>query len=1021
MKKLSYIFSFLLLFIIYEAKAQQPSPKLKVTGKVISTETLKPLANASVTIKGTKKGVVADSSGNFTIRVDKGQTIVVGYTSFEPQEFRITEPKNIDVQLIVRSIESDEVVVVGYGTRKKSHLTGSISKLVTDEYIGQIPVSRADQALQGKLAGVNITTTDAQAGAAPTIQIRGATSITAGTEPLIVIDGYPVPTDLSAIDMNDVESIEVLKDAASAAIYGSRGGNGVILITTKSGKIGKGKFALNVSRGVKGVYRKLTFPNLKEWNAKVKAENGGVLPASGELALAEKFDANTDAQDFIFRNVNYTNLQVAASGGTPTFKYYLSGSMVLDDGVMIGNDYKKFGLRAGFNAKVNPKTTIDFSFTPSYTEFYNVPVTVQEALRTLSPWTPAYHTDSTSKYTGMPVGRVVGQRDFTIRFNKNYTGPVALNNATSNSPISQLNGTVDKRTQIRNITSFSVRHEISKYFSIKSTLGFLFSEDTRSLKQKSWAQADPLLDGEAYARSTSKAILTKNRTLDVSNENTINYKRAIKKNDIDVVAGFSEQYTQLSYFSGQAGNFSSDENLNLNAGIMQALSDTVGERALVSALFRFNYAYDNKYLFSVSARTDGSSRFAPAHRWGFFPAASAGWRISNEKFYPENKIVNDLKLRVSYGTTGNENIGNYRYIAKVDPSYVVLGEYVTPATQLRSFGNENLEWERTFSTNFGVDMGILNNKIRLSVEYYNTKTDKLLLDLPIAASTGFTTYATNKGKVQNTGFEVEVSSTLISKTKFKWSVSANCYTNNNKLLDFDGSQQQINQGDPKRANFFLTQIGQPLVQYYGYISTKRVPLLNTNYWPVAVNSLHTFVQDQNKDGMITDADRIVLGNPYPKFNWGFTSNFQYKQFDLSLTIQGSHGAKVFNIDPYYFETQFSTTGSQAYKDQGYTPAEEASLQLNTQTDILIEDASFIALRNLNIGYSLPSKTAKKWGLSKLRLYVTTANLWYHFASGYSSYNPEADNAFPNDPLRKGYQRGAVPISRNITFGMNLDF
>jgi len=1019
-KVLTLLIALLSVMFTATSFAQQQPPKITVTGTVTSAENNQPLLGANVIIKGAKKGLVTDALGKFTAKVEKGQTLVISFAGFEPQEIRISEATNLAIALQVRVVENDEVVVVGYGTRKKSHLTGAISKVVNDN-LGQIPVARADQALQGKLAGVSITTTDAQAGAAPTIQIRGATSITAGSEPLIVIDGYPVPTDLSAIDMNDVESIEVLKDAASAAIYGSRGGNGVILITTKSGKVGKGKVTITINRGIKSVYRKLDFPNLKEWNARVRAENGGVLPASGELALAEKFDANTDAQDFIFRNVNYTNIQLGASGGTTTFKYYLSGTALLDDGVMVGNDYKRFGLRAGFNAKVTPKTTIDFSFTPSYTEFYNVPVTVQEALRTLSPWTPAYHTDSTSKYTGMPVGRVVSQRDFTTRFNPNYIGSVALNNATSNSPISQLNGTVDKRTQIRNISNIAVRHEFGKYLSFKSTLGFLFSEDTRSLKQKSWAQADPLLDGDAYARSTSKAILTKIRTLDVSNENTLNYKRIIKKHDIDVVAGFSEQYTNLSYFSGQAGNFISDNNLSLNAGVMQALTDTVGERSLVSALFRMNYAYSNKYLFSVSARTDGSSRFAPEHRWGFFPAASVGWRLSNEKFFPENKVVNDLKLRASFGTTGNENIGNYRYFAKVDPTYAVLGDYVTPAYVLRSFGNDNLEWERTFSTNIGADLGILNNKIRLSVEYYNTKTDKLLLDLPIAASTGFTTYATNKGKVQNTGFEFEISSTLISTKNFKWNVSANGYTNKNKLLDFDGSEQQINQGDPKRANFFLTRIGQPLVQYYGYIATKRVPITNTNYWPVAVNSLHSFVQDQNKDGVISDADRVILGNPYPKFNWGFTTNFQYKQFDLSITLQGSHGGKVFNIDPYYFETQFSTTGSQAYQSQGYTPAEEASVQLNTQTDLLIEDASFIALRNLNIGYSLPSKTAKKWGVGKMRLYVTTANLWYHFANGYSSYNPEADNAFPNDPLRKGYQRGAVPLSRNITFGFNIDF
>ena len=998
------------------AQTQQPA-KITVTGTVVSGETKQPLTGASIAVKGSKKGVVSDAAGKFTIKVDKGQTIVVSFAGFEAQEFKINEAQNLPVALNVSINENEEVVVIGYGTRKKSHLTGAIAKINNDN-LGQIPVSRADQALQGKLAGVNIVTTDAQAGAAPTIQIRGATSITAGTDPLIVIDGYPVPTDLSAIDMNDVESIEVLKDAASAAIYGSRGGNGVILITTKSGKIGKGKISVNVYTGVKNAYRTLKFPTLQEWRSFVEQDNNGVIP--DEVAQAARYNTSTDVQDFILRQVNYTSLQLGVSGGTTNFRYYLSANGLLDDGVYLGNDYKRLGMRAGFNAKVSPKVSIDFGFTPSYTVFYKAPVSMQEALRSLPNWMPAYHNDSSAKYTGLPVGSVANMRDFNPGINPNYTG-INLASGTGNSPISQLTGITDKNTQIRNISNFAVKVELAKNLSFRSSVNFLIGERSREFFQRSWAQTQAIWDGDIRARASAKVISTRLRTIDISNENILNYKKLIKKHDIDIVAGITEQYTHNSSFSGQVGNLPTDQIPTLNAGTMQILTGTDYESSFVSTLFRFNYAYANKYLLSLSIRNDGSSRFGTEKRWSYFPAASLGWRVSNEKFFPENRILTDLKLRASYGVTGNANIPDYKYLALVDPVYASLGNEITPGFQLITYGNPNLGWERTISTNIGGDFSLFNNKLQLTVEYYNTKTDKLLLDLPIAASTGLLTYPINRGKVGNTGFEFEISTTVLSKKNFKWTVSANGYTNKNKLLDFGGTQQQINQGDPSRANFFLARVGEPLVQYYGYQATSPVGIRNTNYWPIGVSAIRTFVQDQTKDGVITDADRVVLGNPYPKFLWGFTSNFQYKSFDISVTLQGSHGAKVFNIDPYYFETQFSTTGSQAHESQGYTAEQLASLRLKSQTDVLIQDASFVALRNLNVGYSFSTKAARKMGLNKVRIYMTTANLWYYFPANYSSYNPEADNGFPNDPLRKGYQRGAAPITRNITFGLNVEF
>ena len=935
--------------------------------------------------------------------------------------------EKVELALKIAAIDAQEVVVIGYGTRKKSHLTGAISKVTSDEAIGEIPVSRADDALKGKLAGVSITTTDAQAGAAPTIQIRGATSITAGTSPLIVVDGYPVPTDLSAIDMNDVESIEVLKDAASSSIYGSRGGNGVILVTTKSGKTGKPRISVNVSSGIKSLYRKIPyFQKLQDWKARVLRDStfpGFVM--SPEILFAETFDAKNDVQDIIFRDVHYSNVQASISGGTQTLKYNLSANGLFDDGVMIGNNHKRFGLRAGFSAKVTPKTTIDFSFIPSYVEVYNIPVDVQSAARMLPSWVPMYHTDSTSKYTGMAVGTFTNQRDFQINYNPNYTGPVNLGAGSANNPLEQLEGTTDKTTTLRTITNFSIKIDFNKYLSFKTTNGLLLSSATREFFQKSWATAEAAIDGNVVAQASSQAIFSEIKSYDFSNDNIFTYKRIFSKHDLNVIAGFADQYTYTSNFQGTAGNFATDNIPTLNAGTMQALTSSIEEEALVSFLARINYAYDNKYLLSVSERTDGSSRFGPDNKYATFPSVSAGWRISNENFFPENKYVNDVKLRASWGATGNKNIGNYKYYANVTPAYASLGNQVSPGYQLTSFGNDTLRWERTFSTNVGVDLGLFNNKIRVGFDYYYTVTDRLLLNLPTLASTGFTQYATNKGKVSNQGIELEISAPIINNKDFKWNISANCYTNKNTLLDFGGAPFVINTGDPKRVNFFITKVGQPLTQFYGYtadsaVILKQTPNFYRSYWPIGVTPLHTFVKAQ--DSIPTTNDRGVIGDPYPKFNWGFTSNFQYKSFDISFTIQGSEGAKVFNIDPYYYENRYNTQGSTAYANPDlYNVTQQKAVIEKTQTNIDIQDASFIALRNLNIGYTLPAKLLKKISLTRVRLYLSSANLLYHFASSYTSYNPEGDNGFPNDPLRKGYQRGCAPISRTVTFGTNIEF
>ncbi|MFT3824900.1 MAG: TonB-dependent receptor [Chitinophagaceae bacterium] len=1017
-KTLLYLFILFIclpLLIPGNLSAQEKGNGGIITGTVVSAADSKPMQGVTVQAKGTDRLVSTDKDGNFRIEAHTNAVLVFSFVGFTAQEHTVSgnQPVNIVLQLDVKM--TDEVVVVGYGTRKKSHLTGAVAK-ITNDNLNQIPVARADQALVGKLAGVNIRTTDAQPGAAPTIQIRGTTSITAGSNPLIVIDGYPVPTDLSAVDMNDVESIEVLKDAASAAIYGSRGANGVVLITTRSGKSGKTKVSLNSSTGFKDVYRRYHFKSLDEWAEEVKKVNHGTL--SNEIIAAQKFNVPTDPQDIVFRRGFFQNLQLNVSGGSNTVRYFVAGEAMVDKGVIITNKFNRYGVRANLDIRPNDKWQIGINVNPSYTVQQALPFKLHDLLRSFATWLPLYATDTIAAYTGIPVGYIVHQRDFDPSANKKYTG-INLSATAGNNGYAYLNGITSKNYSFRNILNSFVKYNFTKDLSVRVSGGVFINNYREESFQQSWATVDPLIQGVAVARASTKAGLSNVQTVDWINENMLNYKKVIGSHDIDAIAVVSTQGTEVNSSSMSATNFATDNIPTLNAGTLSAGTSTKEKNTLASALVRVNYAYDSRYMLSVASRWDGSSRFGENKRWGYFPSVSVGWRISNENFWKENKTVSDLKLRASYGATGNNNIGNYRSYANVTPVGAILSDNISTGFTSGFFSNPDLGWERTFSFNAGVDAGFFNNKVRLSIDAYKSTTDKLLLYLPIPTVTGASGVWVNQGKVENKGLELELSVRVLQNKDLTWDVAANGSTNRNTLKAFGLNNTLISTGDPKRNNFFLAQVGQPLVQFYGYKYDSVVRVMTGNFWPVGVTADRVFAKDVNKDGTVNEADRTVLGQPYPKFNWGLTNNIRYKSFDLSFVLQGSHGAKVFNADPNYYEVHFSATGTSAY--QAYSAADQARTKYKSESALEVEDASFIALRNLNVGYTLPRTMLSKWKISSLRFYVSTANLWYKFAKSYTSFNPEGVNEYTDDPLRYGYQRGAAPVTRTVAFGINAEF
>ncbi len=989
-----------------------------VSGTVLD-DNERPLADVSIAVKGKNISARTDANGRFTLQAAEGDVLVASFVGFKQEEFvfRNSQPVVFSLSRDVKSM--DEVVVIGYGTVRKSSVTGSVSKIRNDN-LDQIPVSRADLALQGKLAGVNILTTDAQAGAAPTIQIRGAASISATTNPLIVIDGYPVPTDLSMVDMNDVESIEVLKDAASAAIYGSRGANGVVLITTKSGREGKAKINFNVYTGVKETYRRLDFYDMNTWVEFVKGDNKGA-PLSNNILTAQRFNAMTDPQDIIFRQGSIRNFSANVSGGNNAVKYFLSGGVSLDKGVVIKNDYQRFNLRGNLSIKASPKLEIGLDFSPSYTITEDLPLKIHDALRTISPWMPLYHNDTTAKYTGKPVGSYVHQRDFDPARNPAYQafGFPSLSATSDNNGYTQIMGTDRKVYELRAVANTFLKYSFTPDLSFRTSFGFFTSQREREIYRASWARVDILNPQTtiAQARANTFGQNTQTNILDLLSENIFNYKKRFGRHDVDAIAGFTAQTTRGKRSDIQANNFATDEIKTLNAGTIVGASTTKETNNLLSALFRINYSLNDKYIFSIASRWDGSSRFGPENRWGWFPSASGAWRISQERFLQGSSLVSELKLRASYGATGNNNIGNYRYFANVTPVNAILGDNPSPGFVSSLYSNNNLGWERTFSFNTGIDAGFWRNRLSMTLDYYNATTDKLLLYLPIPYVTGADGYYVNLGKVENKGLELELTGRIIDNKNFKWTTTLVGSRNRNKLIDFGGNTELISNGDSKRNNFFLARVGEPLVQFYGYVADSAVSISGSNYWPIGVTAERTFVKDINGDGVIDSRDRTVLGSPYPDFTWGMTQSFRYRNLDASFILQGSHGAEVYNIDPNYYEIQFNSTGVNAHLK--YSPGLQAATRYKTESSYNVQDASFIALRSVNIGYNLPRKLASRLKVSNLRLYATANNLWYSFADNYTSLNPEGINEFDDDPLKRGYQRGAAPVTRTIAFGINL--
>ena len=1042
-KKLGWSLSILMLLLpLFSSEAVYANDNMPsitneartITGTITDGSDGSPLIGVNVLVKGTGRGTVTDFDGNFTLEAEDTDVLVFSYTGYTDMEVTVGNQTTFNLSLSEDVAQLDEVVVIGYGTQKKSHLTGSVSKVV-NEKLDQIAVPRIDDALIGQVSGVNIQTTSAEAGAAPTITIRGFGSVNADSGPAVVVDGLVVDSDfLGNLDINDIHSFEILKDAASAAIYGSEGSNGVILITTKSGEAGKTKFSYDTYFG-----RKEAFGS-EEYKKSVADAAARELAITGTLTnhtqyalqLVEDTGVDRDWQDVFLEGGNISSHSFAARGGSDNVKFSASLRTVGDEGVVITDDYRLYAGKIKVEAKIAPNLKFGFNASPSYSERRRLPTSIHNPLRQ-SPWLLPFHTEETLPYIDRDEYPDVGIGDY---FNEDHLVNIDIDpnddfgasrprTSGDQNPLAQYVEREHYEFRTNLLARTFLSYEIIEGLTAKTSLGATFENRKRT-------RYDGTEHHSAGASRAQYQLQNRFRTRIIS-DNTLAYNTSIGKSDFNFLVGATIQARETENSVIEGSGFTNDLLKNLQgATIVSEWEETNVEQNKVGYFARINYAFDNKYLVNASFRRDGSSVFGVDSKYGNFPAISLGWNAHNEDFLNSSGIVSRLKLRASYGFTGNENfnvgddiINNYPYLALLDNNNAVVEGGITSGVSPLNIANALLQWESSEEFNPGIDFGFLDNRITGSLDYYVRTSDELLLENPVSYVTGFDAGIVNLGEVRNSGFEFEIRTRNVNNRNFKWNSTFIASTNENELISFGESDGQLTVDGWGRNSLWINSVGNPISSFFGFVVDESVELgiehYDSPFIPINGVSEDVIVKDLNGDGLITDEDRTILGDPYANLIWSFTNEFQFGNFDFSIMIQASLGAEVKNVGDQYFGThwQGSTTDVQQVIEDGLI-SHPSFLQERVHTNDIVQSASYFSLRNINIGYNLPVAKISSIGLNNVRIYVSGQNLIYNTDEDYDGFNPEFIDS-NNTPISYGAQRAGTPLFRTYSAGVSVKF
>jgi len=1001
----------------------------EVSGQVTDATTGETMPGVNVAIDGTTRGTVTDVDGNFSLTVRNSDDVLVfSYVGYATQSIEVGNQSTINISLEQDMGRLDEMVVIGYSAVRKSSLTGAVQK-IENTTLDQVPVGRPEQALVGRLSGVNISQTRSRPGDGPEITIRGPGSISASNSPLIVIDGFPGGS-FEDINMNDVESIEVLKDASSAAIYGSRGSGGVILVTTRSGRTGQApRFNLNTYYGIATpmLHNDWISPGQEFYEYTARYNNRDFFYAGGDHTLpldseqrpsnfrpganeAELSSGNWNWEDLLFDPAPIQNYNLSVAGGTENTNYYLSGTYKDEKGTFRSSFYRQYALRASFNVDVNDNISTGIMLNPQYNH-RSLPAAgaIQNMVKMppfLSP-----HRNEDGSYPRAPdyvthVTVSAGANPMAMADESHYYDHIFNNNG-----------------------EFYLSANILDNLTIRSSVG----------ARLRYVESERFAGSEANSNRQASGSESRSRLINLINENILTYQESFGSHEFTGLLGasFQHQGTWNNSIGTVTGSYSNETIRTINNAVVNptATSSSKSQWGLASYFGRVNYDYDSRYLLSGSLRTDGSSRFGPNTRWGYFPSASAAWRISQEQFMQDFETISELKLRASYGVTGNFNIGDFAYLGTIgNAAYSPGGSYFVGQAP-SSFSNPDLKWERTFSYDIGLELGLFNNRINLIFDYYDKTTKDLLYGVNIPSITGFTSSLTNVGDINNRGVELEISTTNIQTANTSWRTSFNWTYNQNKVTNLGGGVTE-RVAQHSRGMHWLLREGEPMFSYYGHrmlgvIQSEEelaeVPTMSGQ--PVGTVRF----EDVNGDGVIDDDDRVILGNFMPDYYLGMVNEVNWRDFDFSFTLQASIGGMIYNHENLFY--QGATTSAflrPVTEGQWWSPEEPGDgnhpaaslsvLQYVGSSDYYLEDASFLAVRNINLGYSLPANLLDNFNVNNLRVYFSVSNPFMFTKDGFNAYNPEGrTNGISGPGSWPGLNNGSEPINRTFAFGINMNF
>ena len=1020
MKIKSNIILLLLLFAAFHVFGQQRT----ITGRVTDKSDGSTIPGVSVLAVGTNSGTVTNLDGEYSITVDSSVKILqFSYVGMRTQKITIGTSTSIEIRMESDNIGLDEFVVVGYGTVKKSDLTGSVTSFNMEE-LAKIPANSFDKKMQGRVSGVQVTSQSAQPGGATSVKIRGGNSIMAGNEPLYVIDGVlmesqqnfswigsPAENGLSSINPNDIESMEILKDASATAIYGARGANGVVIITTKKGKAGKGKISFSSYLGLQKKSTNIEVMNASQF-AKLYDEAGFNANPDGYTPLYPKPDSlgeGTNWQNEIFRDAPIQNYNLTFSGGTEKTKYSISADYFLQDGIIKGSDFTRYSFRVSLNQQVNKKLRIGTSFGYTNTKANTVstdtpggffPGVVNTAL-TMSPVLPVFDEDG------------------------NYTLTDPNADAWLDNPVA-VTDIVDAVSSInRLIGHVYLEYELIKDLKFRTSLATDIYHQTQDMYTPRTVYSGSFNNGQARFMATDLQSLI--------SESTISYIKDFgKDHKINVMGGFTFQNNNARSFIEIATNYPNDilsyygiEN-NEN---MPTVFASFAQTAMVSYLGRLNYGYKEKYLLTLTGRVDGSSRFGRNNRFAFFPSVAFAWRLIQEDFIKNSGIFSDLKLRVSYGKSGNDRISNYAYISTIaGTDYYFNGGYPASGFAPDRPANDNLKWETTNQFNVGLDVGFFESRIAFTTDYYHKITNDLLYSSEIPYTTGYSVYLENIGSMQNSGFEFALR-TANFVNRFKWNTDFNISFNSNRILDLGGKSMYVNNDTYKLkiGSWAVIQEGEQMGSFYGLESDGIWQLDQAEQAAIYGKQPGDFKYiDQNNDGVIDAADRKIIGHALPKFFWGMNNTFSFGNLSLDIFIQGQHGNQILNSNRFELESGNGLSNASVNLLDRWTPDNPSNVypRANRNADYLhmsdryLEDGSYIRIKVITLSYNLPSRWMSALKIDNARFYVTGENLFTF--TDYTGFDPEV-NRFAFDNTRMGYDYGGYPSAKTYILGINVNF